>query len=346
MLSYDNETTETIKLTESLIPEEKLQFLRIEGHHIFPIFYEGLEIILDINMYSNYSYDKNIAVVNQIIEKRSSKEETKTDYEKSEYDIYFYIKRITSSDIVDLFVEVGVETAEGINYYQSDGKKSLDRSVTICSTIKFTNTNEKKVAVNEIEINEKTSEITHIDRIPKKLHIKIFYSVVRNGSYAPKELKYTIDYTGINTNGFEEFEERYIEYIKSNQIAPFNDCLAIKLTRRVVEETDASLKYDEFFFCYLNIQTNKLPTNVKIENVKIEVVGEISNKSKVNTEYFSDYIALFTYEGTLVENIDRLRSVKVNIDYKVEKIYFRILVDLENGEKLNYNYYVLVSKLR
>ena len=102
-----------------------------------------------------YTGDKNIAVVNQIIEKRSSKEETKTDYEKSEYDIYFYIKRITSSDIVDLFVEVGVETAEGINYYQSDGKKSLDRSVTICSTIKFTNTNEKKVAVNEIEINEK-----------------------------------------------------------------------------------------------------------------------------------------------------------------------------------------------
>ena len=288
-------------------------------------------------MYSNYSYDENIAVVTQIIEKRSSKEETKTDYEKSEYDIHFYIKRITSLDIADLFVEVGVETTEGINYYQSD-KKSLEHSVTICSTIKFTNTNEKKVAVNEIEINEKTGEITHINRIPKKLHIKLFYSVARNVTREPKELKYTIDYTGINTNGFEEFEKRDIE---SNQIAPFNDCLAIKFTRKVVEETDTSLKYDEFKFGQLNIQTDKLPTNVSIEKVKIEVVGEISNKSKVNTEYFSNYISLFTYEGTLVANIANSRSVKVDIDYKVEKVYFRIFVELENGVKLNYNYYVL-----
>ena len=81
-------------------------------------------------------------------------------------------------------------------------------------------------------------------------------------------------------------------------------------------------------------------------NIKIDVVGEISNKSKVNKEYFSDYIALFTYEGALVTNIANSRSVKVSEDYKVNKVYFRILVELENGEKLNYNYYVLVSELK
>ena len=42
--------------------------------------------------YSDKSADENIAVVTQISEKRKNKKQTKTDFEESAYDLYFYIK--------------------------------------------------------------------------------------------------------------------------------------------------------------------------------------------------------------------------------------------------------------
>ena len=297
----------------------------------------------NFNAYTDKPYDDNIAIVTQVIEKRSSKEETKTDYEKSEYDIHFYIKKTSSIDIKDLYTYVSVETKDGIGYVQSSSGKKMEGSTTIVSTIKVSNSSSNKFAINEVTKEEDSDKIIHTNKIPDKIYVKVVYNAVVNAEVTAHEINYTVDYNEVNTNGFENFEYREIEATK---IASKDDCLSIKFTRRDIEKTDNAPEYDEFRFSQLRIEKEKLPANVTIENIKIDVVGEISNKSKVNKEYFSDYIALFTYEGTLVENIDRLRSVKVNIDYKVEKIYFRILVDLENGEKLNYNYYVLASKLR
>ena len=297
----------------------------------------------NFNAYTDKPYDDNIAIVTQVIEKRSSKEETKTDYEKSEYDIHFYIKKTSSIDIKDLYTYVSVETKDGIGYVQSSSGKKMEGSTTIVSTIKVSNSSSNKFAINEVTKEEDSDKIIHTNKIPDKIYVKVVYNAVVNAEVTAHEINYTVDYNEVNTNGFENFEYREIEATK---IASKDDCLSIKFTRRDIEKTDNAPEYDEFRFSQLRIEKEKLPANVTIENIKIDVVGEISNKSKVNKEYFSDYIALFNYEGALVTNIANSRSVKVSEDYKVNKVYFRILVELENGEKLNYNYYVLASELK
>ena len=71
------------------------------------IFIVALLIIKSTNKGANFekytskSYDDNIAVVTQVIEKRSSKEETDTDYEKSEYDIHLFIKKLSNFTDMD-----------------------------------------------------------------------------------------------------------------------------------------------------------------------------------------------------------------------------------------------------
>lgn len=297
----------------------------------------------NFNAYTDKPYDDNIAIVTQVIEKRSSKEETKTDYEKSEYDIHFYIKKTSSIDIKDLYTYVAVETKDGIGYVQSSSGKKMEGETTIVSTIKVSNSSSNEFAINKVTKEDDTDKIIHTNKIPNKIYVKVVYNAIVNEEVTAHEINYVVDYNEVNTSGFENFEYREIE---STKIASKEDCLSIKFTRRDIEKTDNAPEYDEFRFSQLRIEKEKLPANISIENIKIEVVGEISNKSKVNTEYFSDYISLFTYEGALVTNIANSRSVKVSEDYKVNKVYFRILVELENGEKLNYNYYVLVSELK
>ena len=74
------------------------------------IFIVALLIIKSTNKGANFekytskSYDDNIAVVTQVIEKRSSKEETDTDYEKSEYDIHLYILGMNFFICLNLFL--------------------------------------------------------------------------------------------------------------------------------------------------------------------------------------------------------------------------------------------------
>ena len=298
--------------------------------------------------YSSKPYDDNIAVVTQVIEKRSSKEETDTDYEKSEYDIHLYIKKLSSVDVKNLYAYFAIETAEGVRYVQSTSAKNMEGSTTIISTIKVSNSSSNKFAVNEITVDEEHDEVIYMNRIPDKIYVKIIYDTIVENETTPNELNYTVDYNKVNTQGFENFEYRSIE---STKIESKEDCLEIKFIRKDVEATTTAPKCDEFRFSQLRVASSKLPANVKIENIKIEVVGEISNKSMVDKEHFSEYISLFTYEGALKANvanpsISNSRSVKVNKEYKIDKVYFRISVEFENGEKANYNYYVLTSELK
>ena len=70
-----------------------------------------------------------------------------------------------------------------------------------------------------------------------------------------------------------------------------------------------------------------------------------SDEKIVNEKYFSKYVKLFVYEGSLVANIANSRTVSLAEDYEVEKIYFNIEVELENKEVATYKYYVLTSEL-
>lgn len=318
------------------------------------IFIVALLIIKSTNKGANFekytskSYDDNIAVVTQVIEKRSSKEETDTDYEKSEYDIHLFIKKLSSVDVKNLYAYFAIQTAEGVRYVQSTSGKAMEDTSSVISTIKVSNSSSNKFAVNEVVVDEEHDEIIYMNRIPDKIYVKIVYDTIVEKETIANELNYTIDYNKVNTQGFENFEYRAIE---STKIDSKDDCLEIKFTRKDVEATATAPEYDEFRFTQLRVASSKLPENTKIENIKVEVVGEISNKSMVDKEHFEEYISLFTYEGALKANvanpsIGNSRSVKVNKEYNINKVYFRICVEFENGEKVNYNYYVLTSELK
>ena len=106
--------------------------------------------------YTEKSQDENIAVVTQVLEQRKSAKELSAEYEKSEYNVHFFIKKTNSSNLTDIYVYVAAETEEGIRYVQSTSAKSLEGSATVSSTIKVTNGSSKssKFAVNEIIVED------------------------------------------------------------------------------------------------------------------------------------------------------------------------------------------------
>ena len=146
------------------------------------IFIVALLIIKSTNKGANFekytskSYDDNIAVVTQVIEKRSSKEETDTDYEKSEYDIHLFIKKLSSVDVKNLYAYFAIQTAEGVRYVQSTSGKAMEDTSSVISTIKISNSSSNKFAVNEVVVDEEHDEIIYMNRIPDKIYVFLLQS--------------------------------------------------------------------------------------------------------------------------------------------------------------------------
>ena len=98
-------------------------------------------------------------------------------------------------------------------------------------------------------------------------------------------------------------------------------------------------------FKYFSTALRFLGTSLPISKIKLEITAEITNKNLVNEKYFSKYVRLFVYEGSLVADISNSRTVSLADEYQVEKVYFNVEVELENKEVHNFKYYVLASNL-
>ena len=293
----------------------------------------------------NYK-DENIAVVTQIIEKRQNKKQTKTDFEKSSYDVYFFVKKISSVEIKNLYVYVAAETEEGIRYIQSSSAKNMSSSTSVISTISVLNSTSNSFAVNQVE--EKDGVVTHINKIPENFYIKVAYEKVVSGETTNHELNYKIKYDDINKEKFEGFEKRDILTTKNDatdKIDPKNDYVEIKFLKLPKLDQESTEDYNDYRISTLRIAKSKLPTNIAISKLKLEVTAETTNFSQSDTDHFSKYVKLFVYEGALVDNIPNSRTVSLAEAYKVEKIYFDIEVELENGKVEKFKYYVLTSEL-
>lgn len=298
--------------------------------------------------YSDNTADENIAVVTQIVEKRKNSKQTKTEYEESAYDLYFYIKKKTSVNLENIYVYVAVETEEGIRYVQSSSAKSLTGSSTILSTISILNASNSDFAVNEVVDEEGT--IKHINKIPENLYIKVSYDKVVNDQKTPCELNCKIKYDDINKEKFDDYEKRDIITTSggaTQNIDCKNDYISIKFLKIFNEKTNTAEAYNDYRISNVKRVINNLPTNVAVSKIKIEVTAEITNESLLNKEYFSKYVKLFVYEGSLVANSDiaNSRTVSLADEYEVEKVYFNLEIELENGEQQNIKYYVLTSEL-
>ena len=300
----------------------------------------------DFRDYTDKTADENIAVVTQVIEKRKTKKQTKTDYEKSAYDLYFYIKKTSSADLENIYIYIAVETEDGIRYVQSTSEKSLTGSSTVVSTISVLNSNSNSFAVNEIVDEEGT--VKQINKIPENIYVKVIYNKVVDKQKEPHELNCKIAYDDINNEKFDDFEQRSIITLSNGSTQNIDykaDFLAIKFLKIPYEKTATAEAYSDYRISSVKIIKNNLPTNVSISKIKMEVTAEITNTNIINEKYFSKYVRLFVYEGSLVSDIANSRTTSLAEEYNVEKIYFNIEVKLENNEIHNFKYYVLTSEL-
>ena len=290
--------------------------------------------------YSDKTADENIALVSQIVEKRKSNKQTKSDYEESSYDLYFYIKKLTSADLENIYIYVAVETDEGISYVQSTSEKTLKGTSTVLSTISILNSSNSDFAVNEV-VNE-DGVIKQINKIPERFYIKVVYNKIVDKNSTPCELNCKIEYDDVNKEKFDDYELRSI---LTNSIETKNDFVSIKFLKIFYEKDGSNVAYNDFRISNVKRITANLPTNVAISKIKLEVTAEITNTKIVNEKYFSKYVKLFVYEGSLVSDISNSRTVSLAEEYDVEKIYFNVEVELENKEVHTFKYYVLTSQL-
>lgn len=296
--------------------------------------------------YTDKSSDENIALVTQIIEKRKNSEQNGTDYEKSTYDLYFSLKKTsTTIDLKNIYIYVAVETDEGIRYVQSSTAKDLTSTSTILSTISITNSSSGSFAVNEV--TKEDDVVKHINKIPETLYVRVSYDKVVDKENIPFELNCKINYDDINKESFEGYEQRGIVTTSSNStdyISYKEDVVQIKFLK-IFNEEENSVDYSDYRISNVKIVKNNLPENVSMKKIKLEVFAEITNEELLTKKYFSKYVKLFVYEGTMIADINNSRTASLAEDYKVEKIYFNLEVELDNGEVRNSKFYVLTSDL-
>ena len=296
--------------------------------------------------YSDKASDENIAVVTQVVEKRKNTKQTKTDYEESVYDLYFYIKKTSTLDLNDIFVYIAVETEDGVRYVQSTSGKELKGTTTITSTISITNSSAGDFAVNEITTEDDV--VKHINKIPQTVYVRVSYDKVVEKQDVACELNYKFDYDDVAKESFDGYEERQIVTSSSNttQYVDYKDnYVYVKFLKVPVETSSDSVKYSDYRLSNVKINKKIMPEETTISKLKIEVFAEIGNESIVTKDYFSKYVKLFVYEGTLAADITTSRTASLADEYDVEKVYFNIEIELSNGEKANYKYYVLDSNL-
>lgn len=296
--------------------------------------------------YSEKTADENIAVNVQISEKRKNKKQTKTDFEKSTYDIYFYIKKVSSVSLENIYVYIAVETEDGIRYVQSTSEKSLSGTSTVLSTISVTNSSSNNFAVNEVVDEE--GVVKHVNRIPENLYVKVIYNKIIEEEKIPCELNCKIKYDDVKKENFNDFEKRNIVTTSngSTQCIDYkNECVSVKFLKLPYEKTSSEVAYSDYRVSNVKIVKNNLPTNVAISKFKMEITAETTNNASSSQEYFSKYVKLFVYEGSLVSDIANSRTCALAEEYEVEKIYFNFEIVLENKDVLNYKYYVLTSEL-
>ena len=295
--------------------------------------------------YSDKTADENIAVVTQIIEKRKNTKQTGTVYEESAYDLSFYIKKISSADLENIYVYIAAETEDGIRYVQSTSEKTLKGTSTVLSTISVLNSNSNEFAVNKV-VNEE-GEVKQINKIPQNFYIKVVYNKIVDKVKTPCELNCKIKYDDINKEEFNDFEKRDI--ITNNGTTQYidykEDYVSIKFLKLSYDKENNKVAYNDYRVSNVKRVLKNLPTDVSISKIKLEITAEATSESFSNTDYFSKYIKLFVYEGSLMSDISNSRTVSLAKGYEVEKVYFNIEVELENKEVHNFKYYVLTSEL-
>lgn len=302
--------------------------------------------------YSNSPSDEFITMNAQVIEVRKTAKEEESDYEYTKYDLRLFLTKLKNVAIENIYAFVTVETKNGkYSYTETSSSRSMGEGTYQNSAISFLNASTafayKKATVED----EKLKEFK--DYTPSKIAIKLNYDVkvdkkTVDSNGAPitvkenehHELNYIFDYDQVKVNQFSKYEEREVtsDGFKVNT-EPFQ--------LKVLRTTSTTANTETYKVYALKTVKENLPEGVTIKKANVVVTGVVTNKDAITSEYFDEYVNLFTYNGAMNAErpITTSRDTTISRDYKIEKIYITSTIELSNGKKVNTNYCVPVTNL-
>ena len=298
--------------------------------------------------YTTTPYNEDITVNTQVMEFRQSTKETNTDYEYSKYDLYLFITKLKVCTISNLYAYVGVESEESnYTYTESSSSRTMSNGTYTLSAISLSNSS-TEFAYKKVE--EKDGKVVETNHTPKKIYVKIAYDVQygEKGKKENKELNYMFEYKDIDTKKFDNYEKRLVLVKESGYIDSKDDIFKIKMTHTTTDATSTKPEYDNIKLNFLEINTSKLENDETVVDSSINIYGLVGNEKNVTSKYFSKYVKLFSYNGylNLERSIRTTRTVAIDKNYEIDKLYVTAEIKLSSGKTVKTNYFVDVKDLK
>lgn len=303
--------------------------------------------------YSRNSENEDIFLNVQVMKSLETTEETKTDYEKADYDVYFIITKKNSLDsISNLYVYLCSETDNEYKYMQSSSARSISPGSTYIyyrnTTMNFCNS---ASAFAYQEVQKTDDKVKFVDKTPDNLYVRVTYTISYekdgNTELHNNELKYKFSYDELNTKRFSSYEKRnVIDSAVDSKDDPFELKFIYQDDYQAHGEDSAS----RLTFSSFDVLEEKLPENRSISSMELDVYGKLDGIGSPSSEYFDEYQHLFKYIGSFNvekprETIDASRYSYIPKSNNLSDIYITCTLKLDNGKKMTYKYSVDVSKL-
>ena len=140
------------------------------------------------------------------------------------------------------------------------------------------------------------------------------------------------------------YSEKNIFSIKLSK----DDIFKIKMTHTTTDATSTKPEYDNIKLNFLEINTSKLENDETVVDSSINIYGLVGNEKNVTSKYFSKYVKLFSYNGylNLERSIRTTRTVAIDKNYEIDKLYVTAEIKLSSGKTVKTNYFVDVKDLK
>lgn len=318
--------------------------------------------------YSTNPYNDDITVNVQVIETRQNPKESNYKYEYSKYDVYLFVTKKTTEDVVTkeisgIYTYLCSKSGKKYNYTQTQTSKKMSATSYSTSTMSLLNST-IPFAYFDV-VTDEDGKVKSIDnRKPEEMYVKVAYSVkterkvrdadgnvVKNGDddvtetvEYTAELNYKFNIEELKIKDLSNYEKRELN---GSNVVSGDDLFKLGIYRSVTAADEEAKKgaYDNFKINKLETNADKMPANVFIDNIYLSIYGEIGNESLISSEYFNKYVRLFVYTGSLARAVSAIRTATILQEYNIQKLYVSAVVKTTDGKTYTTKYYLNVSEL-
>lgn len=291
--------------------------------------------------YQSKPEDEYVSLNLQVIEARKSKEQTNTEYEKSNYDMSLFVIKKQVSKITNLYSYIAIETQDDkYGYTQSTSPKTMDHGTYTNQTMTFLNSS---TSFSFKSITNEDGKLNINDKTPDKVYVKLSYDIEIGEIDKHVELNYVCNINKLVTKDFDNAETREVAV---GVVDPKSDYVTLKMTKSLTKPENG-VNTTNFKITSVSVNTKNLPEGAKIESFRMNVYALVKNESMVNEKYFSKYINIFSYYGALDARraISATKTCSLDTNYEIDEIFVNMEVKLDNGNTQNVTYKVNVNQL-